>query len=271
MTHAVPPGEFAGSPRGAARDPTAGADALGRIRVILVGTSHPGNVGSIARAMKTMGLTELVLVAPRDPLVLRHSEAVALASGAADLLEAARVVATLPEALSHCHYAVALSARRRELSVPALDPGGAADLLVERASLGECVALVFGSERYGLDNEDVMRCNAIASIPANPAYTSLNLAMAVQIMAYECRRAALTGAAPAPEGPRSAVAMATHAEREQLFEHLERALVAVGFLDPQHHPKLMHRLRRLFARTGLEADEVNILRGICKAILEHAS
>ncbi len=245
---------------------TAGADALSRVRIVLVEPSHPGNIGSVARAMKTMGLSDLRLVAPRSADALSHPEAIALATGAVDILKAAKIHNELDKALADCPWSAALTARVRELAPLELAPERAAQTALLRARQSEAVALVFGNERYGLDNESIMRCQACCTIPTSAEYSSLNLAMAVQIMAYECRLAA--GVAR-PASTEAGAPRATHAEREQLYAHLEAALVELQFLDPVHHTKLMHRLRRLFARADLEHDEVNILRGICTAIQEN--
>jgi tRNA/rRNA methyltransferase len=240
-------------------------NALQKVRIVLVQPSHPGNIGSVARAMKTMGLSDLRLVAPRFPDALSHSDALALATGAVDVLERARVHATLDDAITDCQWSTALTARFRDLAPIELTPAAAAERAVARAQHGQSVAFVFGNERYGLDNVSVMRCMSCCTIPTSPGYSSLNLAMAVQIVAYECQLAAeraTTDRAAPPE-------LGTHAEREQLFAHLEQALVALQFLDPVYNTKLMHRLRRLLSRAELEHDEVNILRGICTAILEN--
>ncbi|MBW0447468.1 RNA methyltransferase [bacterium M00.F.Ca.ET.228.01.1.1] len=259
-------------------------------RFVLVEPSHPGNVGAAARALKTMGFSRLVLVSPRVANVQSDPEAIAMASGADDVLACAHVVPTLADALSGVHWSVALTARQREYGPPQWTPRAAASLARDEALHGE-IALVFGNERTGLSNEDVERCSALAHIPANPAYSSLNLAQAVQVLAYELRMNYLTsgeeanvhthvtastsagraphapGAAPAgsaaePAGPRAA-----SDEIESMFAHLESALVALEFLDPANPKKLMSRLRRLFARSGLEREEVNIVRGIAKHIL----
>jgi tRNA/rRNA methyltransferase len=235
-----------------------------RIRFVLVETSHPGNVGSVARAMKTMGFAELVLVNPRDPSVLQSVEAIALASGAADLLANARIVSSLDEALIGCNFSVALSARAREFSPPLMTPHQLAAHLKVNFQLK--VALVFGSERYGLSNEDVSKCSALVSVPANPAYASLNLAQAVQVIAYECRMAAIgQDAAPLTSGFQGELASAE--QIEGMYNHLEQALIAIEFLDPDNPKKLMSRLRRLFSRTQLEVEEVNILRGIATQLI----
>ncbi|GAB3628188.1 RNA methyltransferase [Pandoraea terrae] len=239
-----------------------------RFRFVLNETSHPGNVGSAARAIKTMGFGRLVLAAPKAGAdVLRDPEAVALASGADDVLAAALVVPDLESALKGVSWAVALSARTREYGPPNAEPRVSAALAGQHAAAGEAVAFVFGSERTGLANADVERCNALVHIPANPAYSSLNLSQAVQLIAYEARLACLdaetSGAAAAGQD-----ALATRDDVEGMLSHLERALVELDFLDPDNPKKLMTRLRRLFAKSHLEREEVNILRGISKHILE---
>ena len=240
------------------------ANTFERIRFVLVETSHPGNVGSTARAMKTMGFSDLVLVNPRDPDAIRHDEAIALASGAADILAAARVVSSLDEALSGCNFSVALSARPRKFSPPLFEPRQLAEQLAADSTLR--TALIFGSERYGLSNGQVSKCSALVSVPANPVYSSLNLAQAVQVIAYECRVAALGEV-------RSENTIGFRGERasaeqvEGMFTHLEKALVEIEFLDADNPKKLMQRLRRLFARAELEVEEVNILRGVATQLI----
>lgn len=230
--------------------------SLSNIRVVLCQTSHPGNIGSAARAMKTMGLTDLRLVAPRK---FPHADASAMASGATDVLEQARVCATLPEALAGCALAIGITARKRELSHAMVDArAAAADATGIAAS--QPVALVFGTEMSGLSNEELALCQLLATIPANPDYSSLNLAAAVQVLAYELRMAA---AAPGVEAGAS-FPLAAHDEIEGFYGHLEQTLVRIGFLDPQMPKRLMPRLRRLFARARLEKEEINILRGILK-------
>ncbi|TDY23237.1 tRNA/rRNA methyltransferase [Paraburkholderia sp. BL6665CI2N2] len=240
-------------------------------RFVLVEPSHPGNVGAAARALKTMGFSRLVLVSPRVPHVQSDPEAIAMASGADDVLASAHVVPTLADALSGVHWSIALTARLREYGPPQWTPRAAAGIAREQAVHGE-IALVFGNERTGLSNEDVERCSALAHIPANPAYSSLNLAQAVQVLAYELRTMYLSAdssaAAPrAAEEGEPVGARAASDEIESMFTHLESALVAIDFLDPANPKKLMSRLRRLFARSGLEREEVNIVRGIAKHIL----
>ncbi|MFM0740316.1 RNA methyltransferase [Paraburkholderia xenovorans] len=257
-------------------DPTV-ADLRGGFtstRFVLVEPSHPGNVGAAARALKTMGFARLVLVAPRVPHVQSDPEAIAMASGADDVLATAHVVPTLADALAGVHWSIALTARLREYGPPQWTPRAAAGIARDQALHGE-IALVFGNERTGLSNEDVERCSALAHIPANPAYSSLNLAQAVQVLAYELRTAYLTGQDPVSQAAPSVTAeqgeplgaRAASDEIESMYAHLESALVALEFLDPANPKKLMSRLRRLFARSGLEREEVNIVRGIAKHIL----
>lgn len=253
--------------------------AFARVRFVLVETSHPGNVGSVARAIKTMGFGAqpgaLVLVSPREPAVREHPEAVALASGADDVLWAARVVDDLETALAGASYTVAMTARQREFGPPRLLPRDATarasqHLLTAAAPAAEApaaatdIAFVFGNERYGLPNEAVDRCSVVTHIPANPAYASLNLAQAVQLIAYEMRLALLQDRAAPPSDIGYAGQVATAEQIEAMFAHLQQGLEAIGFLDPAHPKKLMPRLRRLFARSGLEQEEVNLLRGIAK-------
>ncbi|MBB3224034.1 RNA methyltransferase [Pseudoduganella umbonata] len=274
------------------------------LRVVLVETSRPGNIGSVARAMKTMGFSELVLVNPRIEGALQHEEAVAFASGAQDVLAGARVVATMAEALDGINFAAAVSARLREFSPPVHTPREVAQhvatgALAEQSPAGQSVAaqslgsqspgsqspgsqspgsqspgsqslysaLLFGNERFGLPNEIVERCNVLVNIPANPEYSSLNLAQAAQVLLYECRMAAIGDAAPAASPVGFHGDAASQAQIEGMYAHLEQALVAIGFLDADNPRKLMPRLKRLFARTGLETEEVNILRGIARQMM----
>lgn len=230
------------------------------IRIVLVGTTHPGNIGAVARAMKNMGLAELVLVAPR---YFPHDEATARASGADDLLERARVVDTLDEAIADCVYVAGTSARMRTIGWPCLDARDAAVRLHAEHASGN-VAVVFGPEKTGLTNEHLDRCDVLLSIPANPGFSSLNLAMAVQVVTYELCAAE---AAKRPEYEADAPP-ATHEELEYFYRHLERVMIDVGFLDPDNPRHLMRRLRRLFTRARVDRNEVNILRGILTAIDE---
>lgn len=234
------------------------SDVLDRIRVVLCQPSHPGNIGAAARAMKTMGLSRLYLVNPRrfpDP------EATTRASGATDVLENAMICATLAEALEGTVLAAALTSRRRDLSLPPLTPRLAAPQLIAEAQ-GSDVAVVFGAETSGLTNTELDCCQMLLSIPANPEYASLNLASAVQVVAYELR-CSLPDAAVTPVVPGN---LANLEEIEGFYAHLEEVVIASGFLDPASPKRLMHRLRRLYARTRLEREEVNILRGILKSL-----
>ena len=239
-----------------------------RLRFILVETYHPGNVGAIARAMKTMGFTDLVLVNPHEANVRTHEEALAFASNANDVLAGARIVDSLDAALEGCNFAAALSARPRLFSPPIVTPRNFAERLTSESGLN--AALVFGSERYGLPNEAIEKCHVLLNIPANPDYASLNIAQAVQVLAYECRHAALGDHLPETVVGFRGVP-ASVAEIEGMFAHLEAALITTGYLDPQNPKMLMQRLRRLFARSALETEEINILRGIARQIIRRQS
>jgi tRNA/rRNA methyltransferase len=235
-----------------------------RLRFVLVETSRAGNVGSVARAMKTMGFSDLVLVAPRCEDPLHDPEAVAFASGAIDVLQGARIVPTIGEALEGCNFAAAVSARLREFSPPVWSPRDFSNHVGEDTSLHP--ALIFGNERVGLPNTIVESSNVLINIPANPDYSSLNLSQAAQVLAYECRLAA-QGENRTQEGVGFHGEAASLAQVEGMYAHLEEALVAIGFLNADNPKKLMPRLKRLFARTGLETEEVNILRGIARQMM----
>ncbi len=228
------------------------------VRIVLVNTSHPGNIGAAARAMKNMGLAELSLVEPQS---FPSAEATARASGADDLLAGAQVCATLAEALRDCTLVIGASARNRTLPVPMLDPRASAALVAEQPSDSR-VAVVFGRERTGLTNAELDRCHYLVRIPANPAYPSLNIAAAVQVIAYELRLAA--DSAPARQESRHR--FATAEEMERFYQHLEETLLALEFLDADNPRQLMRRLRRLFGRARPNENEVNILRGILTAV-----
>ena len=229
-----------------------------RARIVLCRPSHPGNIGAAARAMKNMGLADLRLVAPeRFPA----PEARWMATNAIDLLDQARVHATLAEAISDCTAAFALSARPREWSTQVLDARAAA---ARATQLEGEVAFVFGNEQAGLTNEEMLACQYLVHIPANPGFSSLNLAQAVQVVAYEL----FMTASPEIEKFRSEKA-ATIQDLEGLYGHLEQAAVESGFFDPASNSKLPTRLRRLFSRVpDMEREEVNILRGLLKALLK---
>jgi len=246
--------------------------ALARVAFVLVHPSHPGNVGAAARAMRTMGLADLRLVAPRHLDVLERPEALALASGARDLLAGARLFATLDEAIGDVALAVAVSAEPREFGPVPLPPETCATraFAVLAADPRQRVAFVFGAERTGLSIGQVQACGLLASIPANPSYSSLNLAQALQIVAYCVRRAAL---AQEPVPPSSdddgRETLADQRAIQGLLLHLEQALGTIGFLDPAHPKKLMPRLRRLLLRARLRTEEVDLLRGVCHKIERH--
>ena len=230
------------------------------IRFVLVETSHPGNIGAVARAMKTMGLSDLRLVKPK---VFPHADATQRASGADDLLHQAKVHETLKEAIAGCEMAIATSARPRELAIPELHPDEAATQ-AGQASVRGSVAVVFGRDRWGLSNEELDLSLALILIPTVAHFSSLNIASAVQLLAYEIRMAQLrassvTTSEPLPE-------RAGIDELEGLYGHFERALETIGYYDPANPKRLMRRLRRLFARAGLEPSELKILRGIFTAV-----
>lgn len=235
---------------------------LQNIRVVLVGTTHPGNIGGAARAMKNMGLSRLVLVEPR---MFPSPEADARASGADDILASTQVVASLEEALVGCSLVLGTSARDRSLPWPMLDPRESGVKVVEQAALGQEVALVFGREHAGLTNEELQRCHYHVHIQSNPEFSSLNLAAAVQVLSYEVRMAWLAFAEQAPvavDAPGRDGELATMDEMEGFYAHLEQTLVAIGFLDPEKPRHLMARLRRLYGRSEVERPELSILRGI---------
>jgi TrmH family RNA methyltransferase len=233
------------------------------IRIVLVETSHPGNIGASARAMKTMGLSELVLVAPRE---FPSAEATARASGADDILAVTRTVATLSDAIADCVFVAGASARLRSLPWPTSDPRSCAQRLWQHTADGP-VAIVFGPEQSGLTNDDLARCQELVHIPANPAYASLNLAMAVQVLCYELsmshpeRNPADVEALDPRDAP-----LATAAELEAFHGHLEDVMQRSGYLHPDHPRQLRLRLRRLFSRARLDQTEINILRGLLAAL-----
>ena len=232
--------------------------ALGRIRIVLSHTTHPGNIGAAARAMKTMGLSRLFLIKPeRFP----HADAEAFATGAMDILESAVVCDSLDEALGGTVLAVASTARHRDLAHEVVDCREACRRMIAEATAGE-VALVFGTERAGLTAEEVSRCQSIAVIPTSWDYSSLNLAQAVQVFAYELRMAAI-GEQVYSQHPAD---LATHDEAEGFYRQLEETFYSTGFLDPKEPKRLMQRMRRMFARARIEKKELNILRGFLSAI-----
>jgi tRNA/rRNA methyltransferase len=230
---------------------------LKNIRIILCETQHPGNIGAAARAMKTMGLAQLYLVNPRR---FPDKEAEGRATTAGDLLASATVCATLDAALSGVVLSAACTARSRDIAAPACDARQAAVQLIDVART-QPVALVFGNEICGLSTDQVKRCQIVATIPADPDYSSLNLAAAVQVLAYELRMHAVGN--DIMDKPRD---LASHGEIEGFYAHLEQELFATGYLNPDQPKKLMQRVRRLYARAQLEREEVNFLRGMVRTL-----
>lgn len=262
-----------------------------KTRFVLINTSHAGNVGAAARAMKTMGFDDLVLVAPRWANVLRREETIQRASGALDVLENARIVATLDEALDGMSHLCATAMTPRDFGPPTAAPRAHFDLLLKQellalggkaleakntsnpedpsvAAAGQAgVAFLFGSERFGMTNEDVYRCHVALSIPTNPGFGSLNLGAAIQVIAYEWRMA--LGGFPVLDAT-PARALADAAQVAGMLGHWEQALTTIGFLDPAAPKKLMPRLNQLFNRAQLSPEEIHILRGVAKAMIEAA-
>ncbi len=253
-----------------------------KTRFILINTSHAGNVGATARAMKVMGFNDLVLVAPRWANVLNREETIQRASGALDVLKNARIVATLDEALDGVAHLCATAMTPRDFGPPTRSPRahfaallGATDVLskeelvapVLAASKPDSIAFLFGSERFGMQNEDVYRCHVALSIPTDPKFGSLNLGAAVQLIAYDWREA-LGGFAVQPATPESGLADA--AAVSGMLKHWEEALTDIGFLDPAAPKKLMARLNQLFNRAQLSPEEIHILRGVAKTMMQNA-
>jgi tRNA/rRNA methyltransferase len=249
-----------------------------RTRFVLIQTSHAGNVGAAARAMKTMGFDDLVLVAPRWPNVLRREETIQRASGALDVLANARIVATLDEALEGMDQLCATAMTPRDFGPPTRTPrehfsrftGLTQPALAPSAAENppQGMAFLFGSERFGMRNEDVYRCHVCLSIPTNPQFGSLNIGAALQVIAYEWRLA--LGSFPlAGATPHSAPADA--AQVAGMLAHLQESLEALGFLDPQAPKKLMPRLNQLFNRASVTQEEIHILRGMAKAVLQQSA
>jgi len=234
------------------------------IRIVMVNTSHPGNIGATARAMKNMGLASLYLVGPK---VFPSADATARASGADDVLAQAVVCDSLDEALAECSLVVGASARLRSISWPQLDPRECAAKVAAECVDGP-VALVFGREHSGLTNTELSRCHYLVNIPTNPEYPSLNIAAAIQVIAYELRmtQEVAVGVVKAEKSKADDVEFASMEEVEQFYAHLEQVMTGSGFLDPEKPRFLMHRLRRLYNRARLEKQELNILRGILTAV-----
>ncbi len=251
-------------------DPTKHAPIFPRIRIVLIETSHPGNIGAAARAMKNMGLTELYLV---NPLQFPHDKAIWRSASAVDVVENAKVVDSLDEALVDCQLIVGTSARDRRIPWPMLEPKSCGERAVAEHALGHEVAIIFGREDRGLKNEELQRCHYHVNIPTGQAYSSLNLAMAVQVLSYEILQAKLAmdaepyGAAPLAEQEGSwDMDFAQSQAVELMMEHLEQTLIEVDFHDPENPRQLMTRLRRMFNRIRMDKMEVNILRGFLTAV-----
>ncbi len=236
---------------------------LNRIRVILCNTTHPGNIGATARAMKNMGLTRLTLINPEN---YPHSDATSRASGADDILEKAVVVNTFEEAIRDCQWLFGTSARNREFPWPQLTPAMAASKVMTLAGKGAEIAIVFGTESSGLTNEQLQRCDFHISIPTDQEYASLNLAAAVQVISYEIYQSYLATIERPIETKPLQFEKATMEEVTGLLEHFEQTAIQIGFLDPKNPKKLMPRVKRLFSKAQLEKEEVNILRGFLKMV-----
>lgn len=237
------------------------------IRVVLVNTSHPGNIGAAARAMKNMGISQLVLVQPKQ---FPNGVAVGRAAGAVDILDRAIVTATLEDAIRDCGLVIGTSARQRSIPLPMLWPEECADLVVDAAAQNQ-VALVFGREDSGLSNQELLLCHRHVQIPADDHYSSLNLAAAVLLICYEVRRGFLRReniTAPA-ESEYWDIAKATGEQVEQFYAHLEKVLVHIEFHDPENPRQLMQRLRRMYGRISIDTMEMNILRGILSHVEFH--
>lgn len=231
---------------------------LDNVRIVLVNTSHPGNIGGVARAMKNMGLSRLYLVEPRK---FPHEEADWRAASAGDLLDSAVVTASLDEAIADCQFVVGTSARERRIPWPLLDPRQCAQRIAQLSGQ-EQVAILFGREDRGLTNEELKVCNLHLNVPTSEDYSSLNLAMAVQIVCYELRMLLVEDALPRSEDDDWDTPFSTRENMERFYTHLEETLVDIEFLDPAAPRQLMARLRRLYGRVRLDEMELNILRGI---------
>lgn len=229
------------------------SELLNNVRVVMSHTSHPGNIGAAARAMKTMGLSRLYLINPRH---FPDLQATAMAAGADDILDNATVCASIDEALQGVAFTVAMTARMRDISIEVQTPREAMPELLQHAAI-QPVALLFGTEMSGLTNEEMGKAQVLVNIPANPEYSSLNIAAAVQVASYE-----LSVAAQLHRPQVEALPLATHEQVEGMFGHMEQTLQEIGFFTSQNPARMMQRLRRLYARARLEQEEVNILRGI---------
>jgi len=247
---------------------------LDQIRIVLVNTTHSGNIGAAARAMKNMGVTQLVLV---DPIAEIDGDAIVRASGAAEILDSCIIVSSLDEAVAGCGLVIGTSARGRHIPWPLCTPRECGTKAKQAVANSNSVALVFGRESRGLTNEELHKCNAHVHIPTNPDFSSLNIAAAVQVLCYEMRMSALEGESAEVEqksanswGVEWDYEMAPHSDMERFFDHLKDSLVDIGFLDPNTPKQLMTRLRRMFQRTALDKMEVSMMRGILAAVQRKA-
>lgn len=244
---------------------------LDNIRIVMVNTTHSGNIGAAARAMKNMGLSRLYLV---DPIAVIDDDAVQRSSRAEDILSATTVCATLEEAIAGCGLVVGTSARSRTIPWPLMSPRQCADRAAQAAAAGNEIAVVFGRESRGLTNEELHLCHAHVHIPTDESFSSLNVAQAIQVLCYELRLAAL-GESASGEGQRWGVdwdyPMATHEQLNGMLQHMEQTLVEIGFLDPNTPKQLMSRMRRLFQRAAPDRMEINIMRGMLAAVQRTAA
>ena len=239
---------------------------LNKIKIVLVGTTHPGNIGAAARAMKTMGLTQLVLVSPK---IFPDADATARASGADDILAAAIIHQTFSDAINDCHFVFGTSTRNRSIPWPLHTPAEAADLTMGMIENDSTIAIVFGRESSGLANEELELCNAMIQIPTAADFSSLNIASAVQIISYEMRKKAQEES-PNAEVSAEKTPLATLDQIQQLYEHLQQCLIDIGYFDPEKPRRLMRRLKRIINRSQFDANEYNIARGILTAAQEAA-
>lgn len=237
---------------------------LSNIRIVLINTYHPGNIGAVARAMKNMGLSQLILVEPR---VFPDPEATSRAAGAKDLLEQARVVETLEEAIAECHLVIGTSARERTFDLPLLDIETAASQMIDESQTGE-IAILFGRETTGMTNQEMLACNRHLYIDANPEYPVLNISQAVQLVSYELYRHARRAQATPPGAGNKAAPHASQSEMALFYEHLETVLRKTSFIIPQHEGRVLDKLKRYFNRSRPERGEMGILRGILNAVEE---
>ena len=237
---------------------------LDNIKIVLVETSHTGNMGSAARAMKTMGLSNLCLV---NPIIKPDSQSISLAAGASDIIKQAQIFSSLEAAVADCSLVIGTSARPRSLQWPNLTPKECGDKIIAEACRHAQVALVFGRERVGLTNDELQKCHFHVSIPANPDYSSLNLAMSVQVLSYEIRMSLLSvQEASIKLDEQDINEYPKDEDIERFYHHLEQTLLQTGFINPHHPGQIMGRLRRLFTRARIEQQELNILRGILTSI-----